>query len=108
VECATPALQPRLALLEQRLAAAALCSAAEPLRASSSALLARRVSEVDLAARLGAVPPYTLPPPDRDVADLPKKQLAAFLAEHWSQAPTCLRRASVPFVFSLFAVGQAV
>ena len=56
---------------------------AESLLTSSSALLERFNSEVSLSLQLESVPSYTMPPPEEDIAELNKKQLAAFLAEHW-------------------------
>ena len=56
---------------------------AESLLTSSSALLERFKSEVALTVQLESVPSYTMPPPEEEIAELNKKQLAAFLAEHW-------------------------
>ena len=85
IECAAADMQGRLGLLGERIASATAAGASESLVLSSTKVLDRLLSEVDLADKVAKMPPYKMPPPEEETAELNKKQLAAFLAEYWSE-----------------------
>jgi len=85
VECAEPSLEPRINILGQRIAAAESAGASDSLVVSATKLLDRFRSEVALKVHLAGIPPYKMPPAADATAELNKKQLAAFLAEYWTE-----------------------